>query len=68
VTVKFLDVEGQEQTLECEGLLAIAVQHETDHLNGIVYVDHVSTLKRELIRKKMKRLKTEKRPEPRASL
>ncbi len=68
VTVKFLDVDGQEQTLECEGLLAIAVQHETDHLNGIVYVDHVSTLKRELIRKKMKRLKTEKRPEPRASL
>jgi peptide deformylase len=68
VTVKFLDVDGKEQTLECEGLLAIAVQHETDHLNGIVYVDHVSTLKRELIRKKMKRLKSEKRPEPRASL
>ncbi len=58
VTVKFLDVDGQEQTLRCDGLLAIAVQHETDHLNGIVYVDHVSTLKREFIRKRMKRVRT----------
>jgi peptide deformylase len=66
VTVKYLDVDGQEQTLECDGLLAIAVQHETDHLNGIVYVDHVSTLKREIIRKRMKRLKSEK-AEPRVS-
>ncbi|XXF79500.1 peptide deformylase [Myxococcaceae bacterium GXIMD 01537] len=66
VTVKYLDVEGQEQTLECDALMAIAVQHETDHLNGVVYVDHVSTLKRELIRKRMKRLKTE-RAEPRAA-
>ncbi|HEX8439554.1 peptide deformylase [Archangium sp.] len=58
VTVKFLDPEGREQTLTCDGLLAIAVQHETDHLNGTVFVDHVSTLKRELIRKRMKRVKT----------
>jgi peptide deformylase len=65
-TVRFLDVEGQEQTLECEGLLSIAVQHETDHLDGIVYVDHVSSLKRELIRKRMKRLKSD-RAETRAS-
>jgi peptide deformylase len=57
VTVKFLDVDGQEQTLRCDGLLAIAVQHETDHLDGTVFVDHVSTLKREFIRKRMKRLK-----------
>ena len=58
VTVKFLDPEGREQTLKCDGLLAIAVQHEADHLNGTVFVDHVSTLKRELIRKRMKRLKS----------
>jgi peptide deformylase len=57
VTVKYLDPEGQEQTLRCEGLLAIAVQHETDHLDGIVFVEHISGLKRELIRKRMKRLK-----------
>jgi peptide deformylase len=57
VVVKFLDTEGKEQQLECEGLLAIAVQHETDHLNGTVFVDHLSSLKRDLIRKRMKRLK-----------
>jgi peptide deformylase len=66
VTVKFLDPEGQEQTLTCDGLLAIAVQHETDHLNGTVFVDHVSTLKRELIRKRMKRVKASR--EERASV
>jgi peptide deformylase len=64
VTVKFLDPEGQEQTLRCDGLLAIAVQHETDHLNGTVFVDHVSTLKREIIRKRMKRLKSEREQPP----
>lgn len=64
VTVKFLDPEGQEQTLKCDELLAIAVQHETDHLNGTVFVDHVSTLKRELIRKRMKRLKAEREEQP----
>jgi len=66
VTVKFLDVEGQEQTLRCDGLLAIAVQHEVDHLEGTVFVDHVSTLKRELIRKRMKKLKTERESRPTA--
>ncbi|NOK22428.1 peptide deformylase [Corallococcus carmarthensis] len=56
-TVRYLDEDGQEQTLRCDGLLAIAVQHETDHLEGTVFVDHVSTLKREFIRKRMKKLK-----------
>ncbi|RKG53392.1 peptide deformylase [Corallococcus sp. AB011P] len=56
-TVRYLDEEGQEQTLRCDGLLAIAVQHEADHLDGTVFVDHVSTLKREFIRKRMKKLK-----------
>jgi len=65
VTVRFLDVEGQEQTLECDGLLAIAVQHETDHLDGTVFVDHISTLKRELIRKRMKKVKAERATEDR---
>jgi peptide deformylase len=59
-TVKFLDEQGVEQTLRTEGLLAIAVQHETDHLEGTMFVDHISALKRELIRKRMKRLKTDR--------
>lgn len=67
VTVKFLDADGHEQTLECDGLLAIAVQHETDHLDGTVFVDHISTLKRELIRKRMKKVKSERLHEDRPS-
>ncbi|MBN8228872.1 peptide deformylase [Corallococcus macrosporus] len=59
-TVRYLDEDGNEQTLRCDGLLAIAVQHETDHLDGTVFVDHVSTLKREFIRKRMKKLKASK--------
>jgi peptide deformylase len=56
VTVRYLDETGEEQTLKAEGLLAIAVQHETDHLKGVMFVDHISSLKRELIRKRMKKL------------
>jgi len=59
-TVQYLDVDGKQQTLRAEGLLAIAIQHECDHLQGTVFVDHISTLKRELIRKRMKRLKAER--------
>ena len=67
VTVKFLDPEGKQQTLAAEGLLAIAIQHEMDHLEGVVFVDHVSALKRELIRKRMKKLQSE-REESRAEV
>lgn len=59
-TVRYLDEQGVEQTLRCDGLLAIAVQHETDHLDGTMFVDHISVLKRELIRKRMKRLKSDR--------
>ena len=55
VTVRYLDEHGVQQTLDADGLLAIAIQHETDHLKGVMFVDHVSTLKREIIRKRMKK-------------
>lgn len=67
VSVRFLDVEGREQTLACDGLLSIAVQHEIDHLDGIVFVDHLSSLKRELIRKRMKRLQASRLDVPSAA-
>ena len=56
VTVRYLDEQGVLQTLKCDGLLAVAVQHETDHLSGTMFVDHVSSLKREVIRKRMRKL------------
>lgn len=60
VTVQYLDEQGKQQTLKAEGLLAIAIQHETDHLQGTMFVDHISSLKREVIRKRMKRLKADR--------
>ncbi len=56
VTVRYLDEQGQSQTLTAEGLLAIAIQHECDHLKGVMFVDHISSMKRELIRKRMKKV------------
>jgi peptide deformylase len=64
VTVRFLDPDGKQQTLEAEGLLAVAIQHETDHLLGTMFVDYLSSLKREMIRKRMKRLKAERQAQP----
>jgi peptide deformylase len=56
VTVRYLDEQGEQKTLAAEGLLAIAIQHETDHLKGVMFVDYISSLKRELIRKRMKKM------------
>jgi len=53
VSVTYLDLDGKQQTLEAEGLLAVCVQHEIDHLNGTVFVDHLSLLKQTRIKNKM---------------
>lgn len=51
VSVKAITLEGKEFSMECEGILARAFQHEIDHLNGILLVDHLSPIKRQLFRK-----------------
>jgi peptide deformylase len=56
VVVKMLNLEGEEVTCRAEGLLAIAFQHEIDHLDGILFVDHLSPLKREMFIKKYRRM------------
>lgn len=56
VTVTFLDLDGQQRRIAAEGLLAIAFQHEIDHLNGILFVDHLSALKRGIFRRKYKKI------------
>lgn len=60
VKARYLDRDGVEQEIEASGLTAIALQHECDHLDGVLFVDYLSTLKRELIRKRMRRLKAER--------
>ena len=52
VTVKYLDANGVEQTVEADGLLATCLQHEIDHLNGVLFIDHISRLKRDMVIKK----------------
>jgi peptide deformylase len=52
VRVKYLDLEGKEQVLEANGLLATCLQHEIDHLNGVLFIDHISKLKRDRVVKK----------------
>ncbi len=53
VVVRYLDLDGEEQTLEAEGLLAVCVQHEMDHLQGKVFVEHLSPLKQTRIKAKL---------------
>ena len=62
VTVRALDRSGQSFEIQCEGLAAVCVQHEMDHLIGRVFVEYLSPLKRERIRSKMlKRAREEQR-------
>ncbi|NWG23307.1 MAG: peptide deformylase [Pseudorhodoplanes sp.] len=52
VKVKYLDREGNPQEVHAEGILATCLQHEIDHLNGILFIDHLSKLKRDRVIKK----------------
>jgi peptide deformylase len=52
VKVKYLDLEGAQNLIEANGLLATCLQHEIDHLNGILFIDHLSRLKRARVIKK----------------
>lgn len=53
--VRYLDYNGREQTLDAEGLLATCIQHEMDHLNGVLFIDRISRLKRDRIIRKLKK-------------
>jgi len=61
VVVKALDIDGVERTWKAEDLLAIAFQHEIDHLDGILFVDHLSALKREIFQRKARKAAEDKR-------
>lgn len=55
VRVKYLDENGAAKELEADGLLATCLQHEIDHLDGILFVDHISSLKRDMLMRKLKK-------------
>ncbi len=53
ITVRYLNEQGVEKTLEADGILATCLQHEIDHTKGIVFVDHISKMKRDMILRKL---------------
>ena len=52
VRVRYLDRDGKSQEIEANGILAVCLQHEIDHLNGKLFIDHLSKLKRDMVIKK----------------
>jgi peptide deformylase len=57
IRCEYLDREGAAQVLEAEGLLATCLQHEMDHLNGVLFIDHLSKLKRSIALRKLQKAK-----------
>ncbi len=56
ITIAYQDQDGKDMELTAEDRFAVVLQHEMDHLNGILFIDHLSTLKRSLYKKKVKKL------------
>jgi peptide deformylase len=59
VPVRYLDRDGETREMTCEGLLSTCVQHEIDHLDGILFIDHISALKRNMILRKLLKARKE---------
>ena len=57
VTIRYLNREGEEVVEEAEGMFAVCIQHEMDHLNGVLFIDHLSRLKRERAVKRVQKAK-----------
>ena len=56
VSVKYLDLDGNAHVIAAEGLLATCLQHEIDHLDGVLFIDHISRLKRDMVVRKFRKL------------
>lgn len=63
VKVRYLDLAGARQEIEADGLLAACLQHEIDHLDGVLFVDHLSSLKRNMIMRRLAKEMRQKRDE-----
>jgi peptide deformylase len=64
IRVEYQDTKGERRELETEGLLAVCIQHEMDHLEGKLFVDYLSELKRERIRKKLEKERRQRSTPP----
>ena len=59
IRARWLDLDGKQREEEIDGLLAVCLQHEMDHLNGVLFIDHLSRLKRDMILKKLAKQRKE---------
>ncbi len=57
LTLEYYNIHGESQILQAEGLLAVCIQHELDHLDGITFFDHLSSLKKRMLRNKLEKLR-----------
>ena len=64
IKIRYLDEENEIRELHAKGLLATCIQHEMDHLEGVLFVDHISSLKRGIILRKLSKAKRQKTPVP----
>ena len=62
VRVSYLDLQGKQHEVEADGLLATCLQHEIDHLNGVLFIDHISKLKRDMVVRKFRKLAKDRPP------
>ena len=62
IRVGYLDLDGNRQEVNADGLLATCLQHEIDHLNGVLFIDHISKLKRDMVVRKFKKLAKDRPP------
>ena len=63
IKVKYLDYHGEEKILNADDFLAIVIQHEIDHLDGLLYIDRISRLKRQMLLKKLEKARKEQMEE-----
>ena len=59
ITVEYNDIKGNSKVCKAEGLLSICLQHEIDHLNGILFIDHLPLLKQKMVKKRLSKISSE---------
>ena len=59
ITLEYQDIKGKNKTLEADGMMSICLQHEIDHLNGILFIDHLPFLKQKMVKKRLSKIAKE---------
>jgi peptide deformylase len=62
IRVRYFDIDGKPHEIDADGLLATCLQHEIDHLDGVLFIDHISRLKREIVMRKFRKLAKDRAP------